>query len=220
MGRLLGLYSEKERKEQIMIGKYFLSAVIGYAIGCFSSAYFLSKTVKKSDIRRYGSGNAGMTNMLRTYGFGLALATLLLDMLKGILAYVAGYVIGGESCALLGGLFAVIGHIWPVYLKFKGGKGIATTLGMIFAINTWAGFLLLVLAIIIILVTQYVSVASFTIVILFPIICIISQPGNMFLFWVSVILLLLTLYTHRKNIYRLRTGTEGKVDLVSKIKNR
>jgi len=201
-----------------MIGKYLLSAILGYAIGCFSSAYFLSKTIKKSDIRKYGSGNAGTTNMLRTYGFGIALATLLLDMLKGILAFVAGYVIGGESCALIGGLLAVIGHIWPAYLGFKGGKGIATTLGIIFAVNTLAGFLLLILGVIIVIVSQYVSVASLTIVILFPIICLITQPGNTMLFFVSLIIAFIGIFTHRKNIQRLKMGTENKVNLIAKLK--
>lgn len=201
-----------------MVGKYLLSILLGYVIGCFSSAYFLSKTLKKGDIRRYGSGNAGTTNMLRTYGFGMGLITLLLDILKGILAYVIGYIIGGETCALLGALFAVIGHIWPVYLGFKGGKGVATTLGVIIAVNQIAGLILFAVGVIIVLITQYVSLASLTIAILFPIICIIVDPSNTLLFVVALILAALTIFTHRGNIQRIKSGNERKVDLIAKIK--
>lgn len=201
-----------------MVGKYLLSIILGYVIGCFSSAYFLSKTLKKGDIRRYGSGNAGTTNMLRTYGLGMGLITLLLDILKGILAYVIGYIIGGETCALLGALFAVIGHIWPIYLGFKGGKGVATTLGVIIAVNQIAGLILFIIGVIIVLVTQYVSLASLTIAVLFPIICIIIDPSNTLLFVVALILAALTVFTHRGNIQRIKSGNERKVDLIAKMK--
>ncbi len=201
-----------------MVGNYLLSAIIGYAIGCFSSAYFLSKMVKKGDIRKYGSGNAGTTNMIRAYGLGIGLVTLLLDALKGILALVIGYLIGGEVCGLIGGLFAVIGHILPFYLGFKGGKGIATTLGIIIAVNPLVGFLLFILGLVIALVTQYVSLSSLTVVLLFPIICLFLYPTRAFLLFVALVLAGLAIYTHRENIKRLKNGTENKTNLIAKLK--
>lgn len=204
----------------MMLGKYILAVLLGYGVGCFSSAYFLSKTLKKGDIRKYGSGNAGTTNMLRTYGFGFGIATLLMDILKGILAIVVGYLIGGEECALLSGLFAVVGHIFPFYLGFKGGKGVATTLGVIIAVNPLVGFLLFAMGLVIVLLTQMVSLASLAIVIMFPIICLVLYPTRLMLLAVAIILMLITLYKHRENINRIRRGTENKVDIIAKIKNK
>lgn len=204
----------------MMLGKYILAVLLGYGVGCFSSAYFLSKTLKKGDIRKYGSGNAGTTNMLRTYGFGFGIATLLMDILKGILAIVVGYLIGGEECALLSGLFAVVGHIFPFYLGFKGGKGVATTLGVIIAVNPLVGFLLFAMGLVIVLLTQMVSLASLAIVIMFPIICLVLYPTRLMILVVAIFLMLITLYKHRENINRIRRGTENKVDIIAKIKNK
>lgn len=203
-----------------MLGKYILAVLLGYGIGCFSSAYFLSKTLKKGDIRKYGSGNAGTTNMLRTYGFGFGIATLLMDILKGILAIVVGYLVGGEECALLSGLFAVVGHIFPFYLGFKGGKGVATTLGVIIAVNPLVGFLLFIMGLVIVLLTQMVSLASLAIIIMFPVICLVLYPTRLMLLAVAIILMLITLYKHRENINRIKRGTENKVDIIAKIKNK
>ena len=112
------------------MGKILIIIITSYFIGNFSSAFILGKVFKNKDIRDHGSGNAGATNALRVFGLKLGLGAFVLDILKGIIAVNIGNYYLGYNGALIAGIFVVIGHDWPLFLKFKGGKGIATSLGV------------------------------------------------------------------------------------------
>lgn len=208
--------------------------VIGYFIGSFSWSIFLSKIIKKGDIRNEGSGNAGATNSLRKYGMKFGAIVFVLDISKSVISIFiafafANYVGGIWSTTIvqLAGLGAIIGHIWPVYYKFKGGKGSATLLGLLITMNWVACLIGAVLYIMIIWRTKYVSLASLLIpiqVLITAAIFIYAIPhmGDTWTnpmtrgpeLWmtivVSIVGLSLTWYTHRGNIKRLLTGTERK----------
>ncbi|TAH63236.1 MAG: glycerol-3-phosphate acyltransferase, partial [Gottschalkiaceae bacterium] len=110
-------------------------AIISYLLGNFATSYILGKIFKKTDIRMHGSGNAGATNALRVFGIKLAAATFLFDALKGVLAVIIGRMILGDIGGYIGGVFVVVGHNWPIVLRFKGGKGVASTIGVALTIN-------------------------------------------------------------------------------------
>jgi glycerol-3-phosphate acyltransferase PlsY len=140
-------------------------AMSGYLLGSVSFAYILSTVALKRDIRKYGSGNAGTANMLRNFGWKLGIPTFLGDTLKGVLACYIGQVIGATFehallGACVGAVFAVIGHTYPVFLKFKGGKGIATTLGIILFLYPGVNIWVLVISLVIIAVFARVSAGS------------------------------------------------------------
>src|SRR5690554_4139407 len=115
--------------------KVVLTVTVSYLLGCFSSAYFLGKMAKNIDIREYGSGNAGATNALRVMGKKIGALTFILDILKGIIAVIIGNKLLGLDGKLLAGIFVVLGHNFPVFLNFKGGKGVATSLGVLMMVN-------------------------------------------------------------------------------------
>ena len=126
-----------------MVLKCILAALIGYAFGNIPSGVLISKIYGVRDIRKVGSGNSGTTNVLRNLGWLPSVLTLVCDCLKGWIACVIGRALGGDLGMLLGGFCAVLGHDFPVAMGFKGGKGIATSLGLIIAINPWLALALL-----------------------------------------------------------------------------
>ncbi|MCX5686457.1 MAG: glycerol-3-phosphate 1-O-acyltransferase PlsY [Candidatus Omnitrophica bacterium] len=202
-----------------------LSILSAYLIGSFPTSFIMAKIFKGIDIRDVGSKNAGATNVLRTVGKIPAVITLVVDALKGVFAVtaVAGffYAFGIDlvydfyRCLL--GLVVVCGHIWSVFLKFKGGKGIATTLGVAVAL---APKILLPSAVIWFLVfslTSYVSLASILSLISFPVISAIFG-GSLYVTLLSVILCVITIYKHKENIKRLMRGEENKTQLFTKNK--
>ena len=155
--------------------RYILSAVFAYLLGSLSFGIILSKTKYKKDIRDYGSNNAGMTNMLRTFGKGAAAFVFIFDALKGSAAVlIAQYWIAGTqadalTCAYIAGLFAVVGHLFPLYFGFKGGKGAATALGAMTAVNPIVFPCVMIPFFIVVFTTKYVSLASMIAVICLPI---------------------------------------------------
>lgn len=191
---------------------YGISILMGYLLGCFQTSYILAKFYKHIDIREHGSGNAGSTNALRVMGLKMGLLTFFGDLMKAVIAVVvAGMIFDDQMVGLFAGFAVVIGHNWPVFLKFKGGKGIAATLGLILAFDLKIGLIIWAITAIIILTTKYVSLGSLVMVTLFPISLLIFYPGNWVAFGVSVALMVMAYYRHRANISRLLSGTENKI---------
>ncbi len=194
---------------------YALCAVIGYFLGNISAGLLIARRMGNIDIRDYGSGNAGTTNVLRTLGWLPSVLTLIGDALKGALAALIGKWIGGEVGMLVGGLFAVIGHNWPALFHFRGGKGMATTLGVVIvAHHAWALALFLPWLVIVAL-TRYVSVASITMCVVYPIITAVVYHAKP-LGWLHIVVFcligLMGIYGHRGNIQRLLKHEENRLD--------
>ncbi|WLD91839.1 glycerol-3-phosphate 1-O-acyltransferase PlsY [Alkalihalobacillus sp. AL-G] len=189
-----------------------LVSLIGYLIGSISFSYLIAKKIKKVDIRTQGSGNAGATNTLRVLGWGPAIAVLLLDTFKGIAAVLISYWLGVEGwIAFFAGLFAIVGHNWPIYYGFRGGKGVATTIG-VFAILVFQPTLIAgIIAILIIVFTRYVSLGSLLLMILTPILTALFGNYDSSYILLAVVISLLSIWRHRTNIIRLVKGTENKI---------
>ncbi|SMP46740.1 glycerol-3-phosphate 1-O-acyltransferase PlsY [Anoxynatronum buryatiense] len=183
-----------------------------YFLGNFSPAFFLGKLTANIDIREHGSGNAGTTNVMRVLGVKLAILVLICDLLKGVLAVWMGRYFSGETMAGVCGLLAVIGHNWPVLLRFKGGKGVATTMGVGFMIHPQLAWICLVVAIVIIIITRYVSLASMSGVLLWTVL-LWKTNGESAHIWLGIALSLLVFYRHRSNIKRIFNGTENRFDV-------
>ncbi len=199
----------------------FLCLLIGYIFGCFQTGYFYGKS-KGIDIRNYGSGNAGTTNTLRVLGKKAGYITYLGDALKAIFAImIVKYIIYGQLITpsmdfhlLLAytGFGVALGHNYPFYLNFKGGKGIATTSGVMLALDLRIGLIGIIGFFIIFFATRYVSVGSLYMSLAFPICVLIFYPGEWHLFAVSVIFWLMAWMRHRENIKRLLNGNENRFE--------
>ena len=207
-----------------MIVNIIICILLGYLFGCFSTGFVIGK-IKKVDIRQYGSKSSGTTNALRTLGPMAGLLTLLGDMLKAIIAaLLVRFVLfnGLEYVKLLSlytGLGVVIGHNYPVWLKFKGGKGIAATAGAMISFDPLIiPFGLLVFAISV-AATKYVSVGSLMIALMFPIWVIIRNPSEVHMLFVALVYTVFAFIKHRTNISRLLNGTENKLGQRVKIDN-
>lgn len=189
-----------------------LIMLISYSIGNFSTSYILGKLIKKTDIRTKGSGNAGATNALRVFGKKIAIVTFLLDALKGVIAVIIGQMILGYTGGLIAGVFAVIGHDFPIVLKFKGGKGIATTIGAATFINPIPAIIAIIIGLIIIIKTKYVSLGSVSAIALVPFIALLTvNPFDLKYILFLVSLSLLAIFRHKSNIKRLLNGEESKI---------
>lgn len=203
--------------------KLFIVMVISYLLGNFQTSYLLGKLFMKSDIRELGSGNAGTTNALRVYGVKAAIATLVLDAFKGFLAvFIGGYILKNlgihvQSIGIyLAGLSVVIGHNWPVFLKFKGGKGIATTIGVAITISPISAVISMIIGILIIAKTKYVSLGTMSGIVIWPLVSLILMSAKIeeieynFLIF-TMILAVIAIYKHKANIKRLLKGQELKL---------
>ena len=194
---------------------YALCAVIGYLLGNFSSGLIIARRMGNIDIRDYGSGNAGTTNVLRTLGWLPSVLTLLGDALKGVLAALIGKWIGGEAGMLVGGLFAVVGHNWPALFHFRGGKGMATTLGVVIVAHHALALALFLPWLVIVALTRYVSVASLAMCVIYPIITAIlfhARPLGWLHILVFSLIGLMGIFGHRANIQRLIRREENRLD--------
>lgn len=185
--------------------------VIGYLLGSANSAILVGKVVKNVDIRTLGSGNAGATNTLRTLGKGPAVMVVIGDALKGVFAVLIGWWLGGEVGGLIGGFSAVLGHNWPIYFKFKGGKGILTSAIVILMVTPKIGLVVVIFSIIVIAVTRYVSLGSIAGAVLFPIMVLVIENGKIELALFALMLGILAIIRHHANIKRLFAGTESKL---------
>ncbi|MBM7614564.1 glycerol-3-phosphate 1-O-acyltransferase PlsY [Alkaliphilus hydrothermalis] len=188
--------------------------LLAYLIGNFATSFIVGKLGANIDIRNHGSGNAGSTNVFRTLGLKAGIITFLGDSLKGVAAVFLGRHFGGEQLALLTGLAAIIGHNWPALLKFKGGKGIATTIGVMVVIQPLASAIVILFGSIILFRYRYVSLASVTAISLLPVILYFFE-GTHYLFF-GLVLAGMAIYRHRENIQRLMKGTERKISKKSR----
>ncbi|BES65383.1 glycerol-3-phosphate 1-O-acyltransferase PlsY [Gottschalkiaceae bacterium SANA] len=192
--------------------KIGLVIVLSYLLGNISTGFLLGKWLRKTDIREFGSKNAGATNALRVFGVKIGLMTLAGDMLKGFLATRIGFALGGELVMAIAALSVVIGHNYPVFLKFKGGKGIATTAGVLLALSPILLLVQVGIMALIVWVTKYVSLGSVVNAILLPIlIAIFYRPFSGTLVAATVLMGLMAVFRHRANIVRLINGTERKL---------
>lgn len=199
--------------------RFILAVVIGYLLGSLNSSLIVGKFYGV-DIRHHGSGNAGMTNTMRILGKKAALFVILGDVLKGILAYLAGYLIcggnpQGDFSGMLAGTAAILGHIWPLFFGFKGGKGVLTTLAVVLMIDWPIALGLLGVFIVIVAFTKYVSLGSIIAAFLFPITAIVfgRDIETVLVFGIIGALLIIK---HHTNIGRLLKGTESKFSLKKK----
>lgn len=200
-----------------MSAVYILVALVAYLIGSINFAIIFSKKFAGFDVREKGSKNAGTTNVLRTVGKGAAALTLICDILKGVVAVLIAMLAANiwkdtDTVVLkyLAGLFAIIGHTFPVYYGFKGGKGVATSLGVLLIVNPQIGIICLSFALIIMIATRWVSLGSILAATLFPILAIFMTDnfgGKV----ISILIGVLVIFNHRTNIKRLKDGTENKL---------
>ena len=187
--------------------------VAGYLLGSISTGVVLSRLFAKTDIRSQGSGNAGTTNMLRVLGRKMALLTFIGDMLKGIIAvFIGKWLIGGELGGLLGVVGAVLGHYYPLYFGFKGGKGIATSFGSLLFVFPVQALLAFAVFLILMAVTHYVSVGSIAAAITLPLLIVITRFQEPTLWIITVCIGASVVWRHRANIKRLMNHTENKLD--------
>jgi glycerol-3-phosphate acyltransferase PlsY len=192
-----------------MIGTYLLALVVGYLLGSIPFGLLLTRFAGTQDLRSIGSGNIGATNVLRTGRKGLAAATLICDMLKGTLAVVLAGTYGGPEAAMLAGLAAFLGHLFPVWLNFKGGKGVAVYIGVLIGLFWPAAVVFCVLWLATAATTRYSSVSAFVASFVTPI--FLWWFGHPALASLFAVLTLLVFYVHRENIKRLQAGTEGRI---------
>lgn len=189
---------------------WIIVIVAGYFLGNISPAYLIGKKFSNLDIRKHGSGNAGTTNSLRVLGWKKALLVLMIDALKGVIAARLGYFLGGEHLALIGAIAVIVGHVFPVFLKFKGGKGVATTIGALASIFPMYALIAVLIGVSVIMKTRYVSLGSMSGIVSMTLILYWTKADQYSLSMVSFIALFI-LFTHRENIQRLRQGSERKL---------
>ena len=207
--------------------EYVIMAIVAYLIGSINFFVFLSKKKAGYDIREKGSGNAGTTNMLRNLGKKYAAITLVCDILKGIVAICIAIIVGkimkdsnGALLVQVAGIAVVLGHTFPIFFGFKGGKGVATSLGILLLTNWQIGLICLVFAVVIIALSRMVSMGALAAAILFPVLTIFiggeyyivqgTGLGNGYFIY-SVILAVIVAFNHRENIKRILNGTENRI---------
>ena len=186
-----------------------VALILGYLLGSIPFGLVLTKLAGTEDLRSIGSGNIGATNVLRTGRKGLAAATLLGDALKGTLAVIIAGYYGGPDAAMLAALGAFLGHLFPVWLKFRGGKGVAVYIGVLIGLFWPAAIVFCVIWLTTAVVTRYSSVAALVASVVTPI--FLWWFGHLALASLFAVLTLLLFYKHRENIMRLQAGTEGKI---------
>ena len=206
--------------------------LVGYLLGSINSAVLISTTLYKDDIRKHGSGNGGLTNMLRTFGGKAALLTLLGDILKTLLSVsIAGLVFGFKYVAgvsvsdfcYVAGLMAVLGHIFPIYYGFRGGKGVLVTSAMALMLSPGVFGILLLIFVIIVYLSRYVSLGSVTVAVLYPIAMqgyfgfVFGSPYMpVFVTLSTIVMAILIVWCHRENLKRIGNRTERKLSFGKK----
>jgi glycerol-3-phosphate acyltransferase PlsY len=211
----------------MMVGTILLHAgliIAAYSLGSISNAVWVGNLLYKTDVRKHGSKNAGATNVLRVLGWKAALPVFIFDMAKGAAAVLLVFVVGykPETNPFVGfqivlGLTAMLGHIFPVFASFKGGKGVATIAGVITAIHPSAMLITFLIFALSLLITHYVSLSSIIAACCFPFLVIVvfgnwlNVEETLTLKIFSIVATIIILVTHRKNIRRLRKGEESKI---------
>ena len=204
---------------------YIIMAIIAYLIGSVNFSIIFSKRFAGFDVREKGSGNAGTTNMLRSVGKKAAVITLICDILKGVVSIGIAILLGNipdlnkELLVQIAGVSVILGHTFPIFFGFKGGKGVATSLGVLLLSNWQIGLICLVFALVLMILTRMVSVGSCAAAVLFPVLTLFinehytvlteGKTGSVYFIY-SVILAVIVLFNHRTNIKRILNGTENK----------
>ena len=188
------------------------SLLIGYLFGCFQTSYFISKLVSKKDIREMGSGNAGASNVTSELGWKYGILTGFSDVLKAfipiqLVLYIFSGTLQQNEIMALAGTGAVLGHIYPFFLNFRGGKGVACYIGMLLAINWQIGVAVIIGLILITIITDYISVGSISLYIIIPIVAY-TTDANPMVIRCAVVLLIVGMIKHWVNIQRIMNGTE------------
>jgi len=196
-----------------------LAAVVAYLIGNLQSAVFLSRWKFHDDIRRHGSGNAGSTNMLRVYGWKPGAITFAGDFLKGVLAVLAGRWIAGENGACVASVFVALGHCFPVFLGFRGGKGVASSLAIAWMLNPLFGAIVSVFAAVMAYLTKTISIVSLSGITLYLLLTLIFRWNDTAMVLAVAALWLIVVLRHTDNIKRLFAGEECKVSAKKKPEN-
>lgn len=210
----------------MIAAKLGIIAILSYLLGSLNFGVILSNTVKKEDVRDSGSGNAGTTNMMRTYGKTLGLLTIAGDILKVMVAiWIAFKIMDVEELKVtldnasdypqvvlksFAGLFAVLGHIFPCFFKFKGGKGVATSGGMVIMIDWRIALILIIIFALTILITKYVSLGSILMAVFYPVFIGIFYK-DIILVLIATVFTIIVVVAHRENVKRLINHTENKI---------
>lgn len=194
--------------------KFIFCIIIAYFLGNISGGMIFGKLLFNKDIRDYGSKNAGTTNALRVFGIKAGALTFIVDLLKSILACFIGMKLLGLNGVLLAGIFVVIGHNWPIFLNFKGGKGIASSFGFIIFLDYKIAIVAILIFVTIVILTKYISLASMiTTTLVLPISYIFFKYRNIYVLLTLLFLASLSIYRHKSNIIRLINGNENKINL-------
>jgi glycerol-3-phosphate acyltransferase PlsY len=215
--------------------KLIVIAIVAYLLGSIPFGLIFSRRMANVDIRKYGSGNIGATNVLRTLGLKVGIPVLIMDVAKAAVAVLAGMLIMGneqlmmfgfdvhvQAAQALAALMAMVGHNWSVYLKFKGGKGVAAFIGGLLVINPWVALVTVLVGVLIALSTKYVSLGSMlgAVAALLAVgaLCLWTNWAPLYLAYILAAVAMI-IYQHRSNIQRLQAGTESKIgDKSSRIK--
>lgn len=201
---------------------YIVSAILAYAIGSIMFSVIVSRKLAGFDVREKGSKNAGSTNMLRTVGKKGAIITLICDILKGVIAILIAMLIAKianitEPSKILlmkyiAGFAVILGHTYPIFFEFRGGKGVATSLGVLLMLNWKIGLIALIFALLLMAFTKMVSVGSISAAILYPILVLFIEDRKSFgVILISWLIAILVIFNHRTNIKRLKEGKENKI---------
>ena len=211
-----------------MVWAYILTAIIAYLLGSISFSVIFTKKFAGFDVREKGSKNAGSTNVLRTAGKKTAILTLICDISKGVVAVLVAFVMGKIANAdvftsalliQIAGILVVIGHTFPIFFGFKGGKGVATALGVLLVTNWQIGLICLVFALILMALTRIVALGSIAAAILFPVLCffitnnfLVGDDSTRMTYLVfGIIMAVIVIFNHRTNIQRMASGTENRL---------
>lgn len=193
-----------------------LVGILSYLIGSIPFSYLIPKWIGKIDIRLHGSGNTGTTNVVRTLGMKVGVLAFIGDFLKGLVPTLVGLLWLGEIGGIVGALLSVIGHCYPVWLSFKGGKGVATSAGVMLVLLPDLFLMLLIVQFSVILLTRYMSLASIISALLLPILAFVFSKSTPLLYF-SLVLGIFVIYRHRSNLKRLIQGTESKLGKKQKM---
>lgn len=202
------------------MGIPFLFLLIAYLIGAIPTAVWYGQYFFKIDVRQHGSGNAGASNVFRTLGKKAGIIVMFFDILKGIIATSLAFLlfkfnfISNQNlpyCQLAFGLIAVIGHVFPVYVGFRGGKGVATMMGVMIALVPMVSLICGLIFILVVALSKYTSLGSILAAVTFPIAIYLTETQPIY-FWFSLICAVFIIYKHRSNITRILDGTENRLD--------
>jgi len=196
---------------------YILALIVGYILGNISASFIVGKLTKNIDIRKFGSGNAGATNTLRVLGLKAGLLVFFVDILKGVAAVLLGRLVAGDAGGMIAGAASVAGHIWPAFLSFKGGKGVATSFGVLVVLFPVVALILFAVSASLVAITRFMSLGSIAAAILLPILLLVIGYDWLYIIF-GLVLAALIIYLHKSNISRLLAGKENKLGSKPKVK--